>query len=92
MIRIQSYNINEIIEYLIHDCISYIADIPAGLTYDELYTAIYNRMTGTQEMDTAEISDTSTPGLIPYRGNNPSVQVISACCSALAHYINVETA
>lgn len=69
-----------------------IADIPTGLTYDELYTAIYNRMTGTQEMDTAEISDTSTPGLIPYRGNNPSAQVISACCSALAHYINVETA
>lgn len=69
-----------------------IADIPTGLTYDELYTAIYNRMTGTQEMDTTEIPDTSTPGLIPYRGNNPSAQVISACCSALAHYINVETA
>lgn len=68
-----------------------LSDIPDGLSYYELFNNIYERMTGTQEMaDT--IPDASEPGLIKYRGNNPQMQIVSACCSALAHYIHAETA
>lgn len=48
-------------------------------------------MTGSQE--TADtIPGTDNPGLIPYKGNNPTMQVMAACCSALAHYVHTETA
>ncbi|WP_320912439.1 hypothetical protein [Eisenbergiella porci] len=68
-----------------------LADIPGILSYDELNTQIYHRMTGSQE--TADtIPGTDNPGLIPYKGNNPTMQVMAACCSALAHYVHTETA
>jgi hypothetical protein len=61
---------------------NYVEDIecPANLT--ALKEGIHDMMTG--------IDETAPPGLLSRLGNNPSDEVIVACCNAFAKYIYSE--